>query len=157
VFDQSALESRPDLLMHATPVHNRGMTIAGPVRVILYVSSDARDTDFTAKLIDVDPQGRAWNVTDGILRMRYRAGMTRQLQMERDSVYRVEVSLNSTAHHFAPGHRIRLHVSSSDFPMYDRNLNTGGNNATESTWVRATNIVHFGPRRPSHLLLPVAQ
>jgi predicted acyl esterase len=70
-------------------------------------------------------------------------------------VYRVEVSLNSTAHYFAPGHRIRLHVSSSDFPMYDRNLNTGGDNVTETNWVKANNTIHFGARNPSQLLLPV--
>jgi putative CocE/NonD family hydrolase len=155
VFDQSILESRRDLLVYSTPLLDRGVTIAGPVRLVLYVSSDARDTDFTAKLIDVDEQGRAWNVSNGILRARYRDGMTKSVLMERDRVYRVEVSLNSTAHYFAPGHRIRLHVSSSDFPMYDRNLNTGGDNVTETNWVKANNTIHFGARNPSQLLLPV--
>jgi putative CocE/NonD family hydrolase len=156
VFDQSILESRRDLLVYSTPALDRGVTVAGPVRLVLYVSSDARDTDFTAKLIDVDGQGRAWNVSNGILRARYRDGVAKRVFMERDRVYRVEVSLNSTAHYFAPGHRIRLHVSSSDFPMYDRNLNTGGDNVTETKWVKATNTIHFGGRHPSQLLLPVA-
>ena len=103
----------------------------------------------------MDGQGRAWNVSNGILRARYRDGMAKKVLMERDRVYRVEVSLNSTAHYFAPGHRIRLHVSSSDFPMYDRNLNTGGDNVTETKWIKANNTIHLGGRHPSQLLLPV--
>jgi putative CocE/NonD family hydrolase len=155
VFDQSSLESRRDLLVYTTPALERGVTVAGPVRLVLHVSSDAKDTDFTAKLIDVDAQGRAWNVSNGILRARYREGMTKMVWMERDRVYRIEVNLSSTAHYFAPGHRIRLHVSSSDFPMYDRNLNTGGDNVTEKEWVKATNTIHFSSRYRSQLLLPV--
>jgi len=120
-------------------------------------STNARDTDFTAKLHDVDEQGRAWNVVNGILRARYREGMVKTVWMRADSVYRVEVNLKVTAYHFAPGHRIRLYISSSDFPMYDRNLNTGGDNVTETTWVKATNTIHFGPERASHLLLPVVK
>lgn len=155
VFDQSLLESRRDLLIYSTPALRSGVTVAGPVRLALHVSSDAKDTDFTAKLIDVDAQGRAWNVSNGILRARYRDGMMKKVWMERDRVYRIEVSLNSTAHYFAPGHRIRIHVTSSDFPMYDRNLNTGGDNVTETKWVKATNTIHFGKRYASQLLLPV--
>ena len=75
--------------------------------------------------------------------------------MERGQVYRVTVSLKATAYRFLPGHRIRLWISSSDFPMYDRNLNTGGDNVTETTWVKATNTVHYGPKQASVLVLPV--
>jgi uncharacterized protein len=155
IFDQSDLEGRPDLLVYTTPPLGRGLTIAGTVKAVLYVSSDARDTDFTAKLLDVDPQGRSWNVVNGIRRARYREGYTKAVWMEKDRVYRVEVSLKATAWSFAPRHRIRLWVSSSDFPGYDRNLNTGGRNVDETAWVKATNTVHHGGRHASHLLLPV--
>ncbi|MGE0552742.1 MAG: CocE/NonD family hydrolase [Gemmatimonadales bacterium] len=155
IFEQTDLESRSDLLVYTTPVLDRGVTIAGTVKAVLYVSSSAKDTDFTAKLIDVDPDGRSWNVLNGIKRARYREGFDRTVWMEKDGVYRVEVSLKATAYHFAPGHRIRLWVSSSDFPGYDRNLNTGGHNYDETSWLKATNTVHHGGRYPSHLLLPV--
>ncbi|MFN0177680.1 MAG: CocE/NonD family hydrolase [Gemmatimonadales bacterium] len=155
IFDQSDLESRADLLVYSTPPLERVVTIAGTVKAVLYVSSDAKDTDFTAKLLDVSPDGRSWNIVNGILRARYREGIARKVWMAKDKIYRVEVSLKATAYQFPVGHRIRLHVSSSDFPAYDRNLNTGGNNYDETTWVKATNAVHFGPRQPSHLLLPV--
>ena len=157
IFDQSDLESRRDLLVYSTPPLTSGVTITGPVKLVLYVSSDAKDTDFSAKLLDVDEQGRAWNLLNGILRARYREGMTKKVLMAKDSVYRLEVNLKVTAHHFAPGHRIRLHVSSSDFPLYDRNLNTGGDNVTETTWVKATNTVHHGGRYVSQLVLPVVR
>jgi putative CocE/NonD family hydrolase len=156
MFDQSDLESRPDLLVYSTPPLQEGLTIAGTVQVILYVSSDAKDTDFTAKLLDVDPDGRSWNLVNGIKRVRYREGIDKTVWMEKGRVYQVDVSLKATAYHFAPGHRIRLHVSSSDFPAYDRNLNTGGNNATETRWVIARNTIQFGSRYPSQLVLPVA-
>ena len=120
------------------------MTIAGTVRAVLYVSSDAKDTDFTAKLLDVDPNGKSWNIVNGIARARYREGLTKQVWMGKDRVYRVEVSLKATAIRFARGHRIRLHLSSSDFPLYERNLNTGGNNYDETTWLKAINTIHHG-------------
>ena len=155
IFDQKDLESRPDLLVYTTPPLERGLTIAGTVKLLLYVASDAKDTDFNAKLIDVDPQGRSWNILNGVLRARYREGMTKKVLMQPGEVYQLEISLKATGYHFRPGHRIRLHVTSSDFPLYDRNLNTGGNNYDETTWVKATNTVHHGANRPSRLILPV--
>jgi hypothetical protein len=155
IFDQTELESRPDLLVYSTPVIREGVTIAGPVRLVLHVSSDASDTDFAAKLIDVDENGRAWNVVDGIARARYREGLPKPVFMEPGTVYRVEVNLKSIAYHFKPGHRIRVHLSSSNFPQYERNTNTGGNIYDEATVVVARNLVHFGPDRPSALVLPV--
>ncbi len=155
-FDQSDLESRADLLVYSTAPLEQGLTIAGTVKAILYVSSDAKDTDFTGKLLDVDPEGRAWNVVNGIKRARYREGFAKTVWMEKDQVYRIEVSLKATAYRFGAGHRVRLHLSSSDFPAYDRNLNTGGDNSTETSWVKARNAIHSGPRSPSALVLPVA-
>lgn len=155
IFDQSDLESRSDLLVYSTPVLKAPLTIAGSVKAVLYLSSDARDTDVIAKLIDVDEQGRSWNVVNGIKRVRYRDGMAKPALMTAGQVYKVEVSLKAVAYQFPAGHRIRLWVSSSDFPMYDRNLNTGGDNVTETSWVKATNTIHLGGGHPSVLVLPV--
>jgi putative CocE/NonD family hydrolase len=154
-FDQSDLELRRDLLVYTTEPLPQGVTVAGTVSAELAVSSSAKDTDFIAKLIEVDSAGRSWNVANGVLRARYRDGMTREVWMEPGKVYRIKVSLKATAHHFRAGHRIRLWVSSSDFPLHDRNLNTGGDNVTETTWVVATNTVHLGGPRGSRLVLPI--
>ncbi len=154
-FDQSDLERRKDLLIYSTPPLERGVTIAGSVTTTLYISSDRKDTDFTAKLLDVDPEGRSWNVASGVIRARYRSGMTKPVWLSPGQVVRLEVNLKATAHHFAPGHRIRLWVSSSDFPLHDRNLNTGGDNVTETDWLTATNTVYSGGNRASYLLLPI--
>lgn len=115
----------------------------------------AKDTDFTAKLIDVDPDGKAWNVVDGVARVRYRNGLTSPALMELGQVYQVEVNIKSIAYQFKAGHRVRLDLSSSNFPQWERNSNTGGNIFDETTYVVAHNAVHFGPRRPSALILPV--
>ena len=123
--------------------------------VVLYVSSDARDTDFTVKLIDVDTDGRAFNLDDAILRARYRDGFDRQVWMEDDEVYEVRLGPLSTANIFAEGHRVRIEVSSSNFPRYDRNLNTGGNNWDETEGVVALNAVHHSAQYPSRVVLPV--
>ncbi len=156
IFDQSALESRGDMLVFSTEPLRQAVTIAGPVKLVLMISSDAKDTDFAAKLIDVDSAGHAWNVVNGIQRVRYRDGMrTSAPSLRKDSTYRVVVSLKVTGHQFAVGDQIRLYVTSSDFPMYNRNLNTGGDNVTETTWVKATNTVHTGGVKASYLELPV--
>lgn len=154
-FDQRDLEVRPDLLVYSTPPLEAGLSVVGTVKAVLYLSSDVRDTDLTAKLLDVDREGRVWNVANGVLRVRYREGMDREVWLTPGAPVRVEVSLKATAHHFAAGHRVRLWVSSSDFPLHDRNLNTGGDNVTETVWVKATNTIHHGGRAASHLLLPV--
>jgi putative CocE/NonD family hydrolase len=155
IFDQRDLESRPDVLVYSTAPLSSPLSIAGPVRAVLYVSSDVKDSDIAAKLLDVDETGHAWNVANGILRLRYRGGLASPALMRADSVYRVQVNLNTVAWQFRPGHRIRLYVTSSDFPMYDRNLNTGGDNVTETQWVTAHNVVHIGAQSASALMLPV--
>ena len=123
--------------------------------VVLHVSSDARDTDFTVKLIDVDADGRAYSLDDAILRARYRDGFDRQVWMEDGEVYEVRVGPLSTANVFAKGHRVRIEVSSSNFPRYDRNLNTGGNNWDETEGVVAHNAVRHSAQYPSRVVLPV--
>jgi uncharacterized protein len=153
-FDQRPLEeSRSDILVYSTDPLVEGVEISGPVEVTLYVSSDARDTDFTVKLIDVYPDGRAYNLDETIQRMRYREGYDREVWMERDSVYEVVLGPLTTSNWFAPGHRIRIEVSSSNFPRFDRNLNTGGRNYDESDGVVARNAVHHSRRYPSQIRL----
>ena len=106
--------------------------MSGPITPTLYVSSDAKDTDFTVKVLDVYPDGRAYNLDESIQRMRYRDGYDKPLAwMEPGKVYKVTLQPLTTSNYFAPGHRLRIEVSSSNFPRFDRNLNTGGNNYDE--------------------------
>ena len=154
-YDQSKIEMRPDVLVYSTPPLKEGVEVTGPLKAVLSVASSARDTDFTAKLVDVYPDGRAFNVQEGIVRARYREGYGKKVWMEPDRVYEVIVDLEATANYFAAGHRIRLEVSSSNFPRFDRNLNTGGNNYDETKWVTARNRVHHSAGHPSYLVLPV--
>ena len=155
MVDQRPLESRSDLLVYTSQPLEEPLRIAGPIRAVLHVSSDAPDTDVTVKLLDVVPDGPVWNVASGILRLRYREGMDRRVWMEPDSLYEAEVRLGSRAYRFPAGHRIRLYITSSNFPMRNRNLNTGGDNVTETEWVRAVNTIYFGPSRLSRVVLPV--
>jgi len=156
-FDQAKVEIRNDVLVYSTPVLKKGIEITGPITLILFVSSSARDTDFTAKLIDVYPDGKAYNIQDAIFRARYREGLTKKVWMERDKVYKIQINLNAASNYFASGHSIRLQVSSSNFPMYERNLNTGGNNYDETEWVIAENTIHHSKEYPSHLILPIIE
>ena len=154
-YDQSEVELRNDVLVYTTPALKKGIEITGPIEAILFVSSDARDTDFTAKLVDVYPDGTAYNIQEGILRMRYREGYDKKLDMKADRVYEIRIDMQATSNYFHPGHKIRLEISSSNFPRFDRNLNTGGNNFDESEWVIAKNRVYHSKQYPSHILLPV--
>lgn len=154
-FDQREIEMRNDVLVYTSEPLIEGIEVTGAIDVVLYVSSDAKDTDFVVKLVDVYPDGRAYNLTEGILRARYREGQTKQAFMEPGNIYEVKVDANATSNYFAPGHRLRLEVSSSNFPLYDRNLNTGGNNYDETAWVVARNSVHHTKIHASHVILPV--
>jgi predicted acyl esterase len=153
--DQRDIEVRSDVLVYSTPPLDQGVTIAGPIEVVLYVSSSARDTDFTVKLTDVYPDGTSINLNDDGFRVRYREGFDRKVLMESGKVYKITLGNMVTANHFPAGHRIRLQVSSSNFPNLERNLNTGGNNYDETQWVVAENSVHHSRDYPSHVLLPV--
>src|SRR5262249_40895849 len=124
----------------------------------LYVSSDARDTDFTVKLLDVYPDGRAYNLDETIQRVRYRDGYDQPpVWMEKGKVYKVTIQPMTTSNYFPAGHRIRIEVSSSNFPRFDRNLNTGGNNYDESTGVMAHNTVHHSKQYPSQITVTVVK
>jgi len=156
-FDQSDLQMRHDVLVYTTPELQEGVNVAGFVDVELYVSSDAPDTDFTIKLIDVYPDGRAYNLDDSIMRARYRDGYDKTMMMKEGNVYKVTFSPLITANYFKPGHKIRIEVSSSNFPRYGRNLNTGGNNFDESEPELAHNKIHHSTRYPSLIRLPVVK
>ncbi len=154
-FDQRGVEARSDVLVYTTAPFEAPLAVVGPVSVILHVSSDAPDTDFTVKLVDVFPDGRAFNLDDTILRMRYREGFDRKVAMEPGQVYEVTLGPLATANVFGMGHRLRLEVSSSNFPRYDRNLNTGGANFDESEWRVAQNAVHHSVEHPSRIVLSI--
>lgn len=153
--DQRPVEARDDVLVYSTGPLPAGVDVTGPIAAQLYVSSTAVDTDFTAKLVDVYPDGRAFNVLEGILRARYRDGYQREVWMRPGEIYPLRIVLGATSNYFGPGHRIRLEISSSNFPEFDRNLNVGGNNAEATRWQAATNRVYHSAQYPSQLILPV--
>jgi putative CocE/NonD family hydrolase len=151
--DQRPVEERNDVLVYTSETLKSGIEVTGPVEVTLFVSSTAIDTDFTAKLVDVYPDGRAFNILESIRRARYRDGFERAVWMRSDRVYELRIPIGVTSNYFPPGHRIRLEVSSSNFPRFDRNLNVGGDNATATTWVVAKNRVFHSSKYPSGLKL----
>lgn len=154
-FDQSDMELRDDILVYTSESLEEGMEVSGFIESTIYLSSDVKDTDITIKLIDVYPDGMAYNLDETIQRVRYREGYDKEVFMENDNVYKVKLSPMSTSNYFKEGHKIRIEISSSNFPRFDRNLNTGGNNYDESEGVIATNSIHHSEQYPSHILLPV--
>ena len=157
VYDQREVEARHDVLVYTGAPLQEPLTISGSVEATLYVSSSAKDTDFTLKLVDVFPDGTAYNVDETIQRARYREGYERQVMMEPGAVYELPMSSMSTSNTFQKGHRIRNEVSSSNFPHFARNLNTGGNNYDETEGMVANNTVHHSAEYPSRIRLPVVR
>jgi putative CocE/NonD family hydrolase len=157
--DQRAVEAREDVLCYSTPVLEKGVEVTGPITLVLYISSSARDTDFTGKLVDVYPDGRAEILTDGILRARYRESFSEPKLLEPEQIYELRLDLWATSNLFKAGHRIRLEVSSSNFPRFDRNTNTGGVIETETRqdFVIAVNRIYHDAAHPSHLILPIIE
>jgi uncharacterized protein len=129
--------------------------VTGQITLDLFAQSTAVDTDFTGKLVDVGPVGKAYNVTEGILRARYRESMEAPSPIVPGKIYEYKIDLWSTSNVFLKGHRIRLEISSSNFPRFDRNLNTGKSAAESSTFVKATNTILHDSAHPSALVLPV--
>jgi putative CocE/NonD family hydrolase len=155
-IDQRSTEARNDVLVYSTDPLKEGFEVSGPIDVTLYVSSDAKDTDFTVKLVDVFPDGTAFNIDDNIQRVRYREGYDKPpVWMEKGKVYKVAFQPIQTSIYFPPGHQLRIEVSSSDFPRFDRNLNTGGNNFDETHGVAAHNQVHHSSAYQSSITLSV--
>jgi putative CocE/NonD family hydrolase len=157
--DQRAVEARDDVLVYSTTVLDREVDVTGPVELRLFAASSGRDTDFTAKPVDVYPDGRAIVLTEGILRARYRRSLAEPHLLEPDAVSELTLDLWATANVFLPGHRIRLEVSSSNFPRFGRNSNTGGEIAMEAAaqYRPAINRVFHDGTRASCLVLPVIE
>jgi putative CocE/NonD family hydrolase len=153
--DQQEVEKRPDVLVYSTPPLDEDLEVTGPVTLDLYAKSSAADTDFTAKLVDVWPTGFAQNLTEGILRARYRESTSVAKQIVPGKVYEYKIDMWSTSNVFLKGHRIRVEVSSSNFPRFDRNLNTGKDASNSSIFVKATNTILHDSEHPSALVLPV--
>ncbi|MCS7025862.1 MAG: CocE/NonD family hydrolase [Bryobacteraceae bacterium] len=153
--DQTPVENRRDVLVYTSPELDHDLEVTGPIKASLFVSTTARDTDFTAKLVDVYPDGRAINLTDGILRLRYRDSLEKPVLAEPGKIYPITIDVGVTSNVFRAGHRIRVEISSSNFPRFDRNLNTGGIHGSESTGRIAEQTLYLGPSHPSHILLPL--
>jgi hypothetical protein len=149
------VEARPDVLVYTSPSLERPVEITGPVTVTLWAETSAPDTDFTAKLCDVSPDGFARNLTDGIVRARYRNGTTRAEPIEPGRAHEYRIDLWATSNVFQAGHRVRLEVSSSNFPRFDRNPNTGHPLGADAELRPAIQTVHHDAAHPSHVTLSV--
>jgi putative CocE/NonD family hydrolase len=153
--DQTAVEKRADVLVYTSSELKNGLEVTGPVKVILYAASTAVDTDWTAKLVDVYPDGRPISLCDGIVRARCRESSDKPAFLQPGKAYRYEIDLWVTSNVFLAGHKIRVEISSSNFPRFDRNLNTNDPWATATKGVVATQTVFHDGQRASHILLPV--
>jgi putative CocE/NonD family hydrolase len=160
--DQRAVEAREDVLVYSTPVLAQDMEVTGPVSVELFAKSSAPDTDLTAKLVDVWPDGFAQNLTEGILRARYRESQENPTLINPGQVYKLAIDLWATSNVFKKGHVLRLEIASSNFPRFDRNLNTGeqrlimtDKERSEQSFTKATNVILHDAEHPSTLILPI--
>jgi putative CocE/NonD family hydrolase len=156
-FDQREMELRDDILVYTSQPLEEGIEVSGFIKSRLYLSSDVKDTDVTIKLIDMYADGSAYNLDETIQRVRYREGYDKEVFMESGTVYEVNMTPMSTSNYFKKGHRIRIEISSSNFPRFDRNLNTGGNNYDETEGVTATNSIHHSEEYPSSITLPIVK
>jgi uncharacterized protein len=153
--DQRSVENRNDVLVYSTNPLAHDLEVTGPVTATLFVRSSAVDTDFTAKLVDVAPDGFAQNLTEGILRMRYRVSPEHAVLVNPGQIYEISIDLWATSNVFLRGHSLRLEISSSNFPRFDRNLNTGEDIKLARTSVAASNSILHDAQHPSALVLPV--
>lgn len=154
-MDQRPVEERQDVLVYSTGPLERAIRVTGPIEAVLFIESSAPDTDFTAKLVDVHPDGRAINLTNGIVRTSFRESDTHPTPLEPGTVTQLTIDMGYTSNLFKPGHQIRLEVSSSNFPRYSRNTNTGRQPEKDATYDTARQTVHHSAAYPSHLLLPI--
>lgn len=153
--DHAPIERRDDVLVYTGPVLREPLEVTGHVRARVFISSDAPDTDFVARLCDVLPDGRSIGLCDGIVRTRFREGLEREVMMEPGRVYELTIEMGATSNVFLPGHRVRLELTSSCFPRFARNLNTGEATATGTRVAVAQQRVYHSAARPSRLILPV--
>ena len=154
-FDQRPNESRPDVLVFSTPPLDRDLEVTGYITAELYASTSAPDTDFTAMIVDVDPSGYARFLTDGVVRARYRNSTERAEPIEPGKVYKYTIDLWATSNVFKAGHRIRVYISSSNFPRFNRNLNTGEPALGATKMVKANQTIYHEADHPSAIILPV--
>ncbi|HUU28479.1 MAG TPA: CocE/NonD family hydrolase [archaeon] len=155
-YDQRPVERRSDVLVYTSEPVEEPLAVVGPLEVKLWAASSAVNTDFTAKLVDVDPAGKAINISSGILRAPFKDGFERWNELIPGKPYELTITLRPTANVFLAGHRIRVEISSSDFPRFDRNLNTTGASSLDKTGMSvADQQVFHDPARPSHIILPV--
>ena len=154
-FDQKEMELNENILVYTTDSLKDGMEISGFINSTLYLSSDVRDTDITIKIIDVYPDGRAYNLDETIQRVRYREGYDKEVFMEKNKVYKVNMTPMSTSNYFKKGHKIRIEISSSNFPRFARNLNTGGDNYNETESIIANNTIYHSKKYLSSITLPI--
>lgn len=154
-FDQTTVEERPDVLVYTSAPLDKAVEVTGPVKVILYAASTARDTDFTAKLVDLHPDGKAYNLCDGIIRARYRDSFTNLTLIEPGKVIRYEIDLWVTSNLFKTGDRVRVEISSSNFPRFDRNPNTGHDFGADADLAKAEQTILHDREHPSHIVLPI--
>ena len=154
-YDQSEIEKRADVLVYSTPPLEAPVEVTGPISLTLFAESSAVDTDWTAKLVDVYPDGRAINLNNGVIRARYRDSLEHTELLTPDTIYRYTIAIWPTSNLFGVGHRIRLEVSSSNFPQYDRNPNTGDPFGADAQMITASQTVYHDRRRPSALVLPI--
>ena len=154
-LDQRCLDGRRDVLCYSTPPLEEPLEVTGPITAKLWVASSATDTDFVAKLQDVREDGFTQELCHGIVRARYRDSYDHPSLLTPGQVYELTIAMNPTSNLFRRGHRIRLDITSSDFPNFDRNHNTGGNDYAESTLVTAQQTLFHDAERPSHVVLPV--
>jgi putative CocE/NonD family hydrolase len=154
-MDQRPVERRADVLVYTSRPLKAGVEATGPVKVVLYVSTSAKDTDFTAKLVDVFPDGYARNLTDGILRLRYRNSLEKPVLAQAGEIYMVAVDAGVTSNVFLKGHRIRVEISSGNFPRFDRNPGTGAPIADDNRLIKASQTVYHDRAHPSRVVLMV--
>ena len=154
--DQAAIEKRPDVLVYTSAPLRQDLDVTGPVTLDLFVQSSGPDTDFTGKLVDVWPNGFAQNITEGILRMRYRDSRSQPSHIRAGEIYKITVDLWATSNVFLAGHKLRIEISSSNYPRFDRNLNTGDADIAHATRVlAATNTILHDRAHPSAVILSV--
>ena len=154
-YDQRAVEMRSDVLVYTSDPFEEDMEVTGPIKVVLYAATDGPDTDWTAKLVDVFPTGYAMNLCDGIFRARYRESRSESRLLEPNRVYEYEIDVAVTGNVFQKGHSVRIEISSSNFPRFDRNLNTGKDYGKDGEMRVANQAVYHSREYPSHVLLPV--
>jgi len=157
VFHNSVTDARPDILVFQTEPLAEPVSVAGPLSAVLYASTSAPDTDWFVTLMDVDEKGEIFHLVRGTIRARFRTSMAKPELLEKDKIYRYDLDMWQTGITFQKGHRIRVEVASAMFPMFSRNLNTGGHNEKETKFRRATQRIYYSVEYPSHVLLPVVE